>query len=41
MFHNTAMLENELSLLRATAEESTVADKIPSQHDQSTASSPV
>ncbi|MET0530663.1 MAG: Crp/Fnr family transcriptional regulator [Microvirga sp.] len=41
MFNNTAMLENELSLLRATAEEKTVSSKIPSRNDQSTASSPV
>jgi hypothetical protein len=41
MFHNMEKLENELSLLRAGAEEKTVSENIPSLNNQSPASSPV
>jgi CRP/FNR family cyclic AMP-dependent transcriptional regulator len=41
MFHNMAKLENEISLLRAGAEEKTITEKIPSVRDHSPTSSPV
>ena len=41
MFHNMEKLENEISLLRAGAEEKTVSADIRSLKDQSPASSPV